>query len=115
VSHGLGTHRARQGRVKLITCLLFSFDPDLEPETRRVGILTMAGHIPEELAPDAVYLGSFLHPQGLPVSVYEFPVTELVDGDLPVAEPLDVMAAIEKVANANADAPKVVDDTEVTP
>lgn len=85
---------ARQQTAKLVTCILFSIDPDLPPETRRLAVLAQGGTIPDELAPHATYLGSYVHPNGHPVSIYEFPMDDALLGEVTPAGP-DILAALE--------------------
>lgn len=87
---------------KLVHCAVFAVN-DAEPKhVRRLAILTEGGAIPDELAADAKYLGSYIHPRTFgPISLYEFPWAplEAEQVDQPV-EKLDVMAALENARDA---------------
>jgi hypothetical protein len=113
---------SKSQQLRLMTCVVFACDPDLAPETRRLLLLTPSGHIPEEIADEVLYLGSFLHPgNGFPIAVYEAPwspvVEEAVEPDEKFdttdeaaidAKHVDVLAAI----NAVRDREPADDDVE---
>lgn len=88
-------------KPRLVHCAIFAFDPDEPKQTRRLAILTGSGYIPEELAPDAKYLGSYIHPRtGGAISLYEIPCVPLEDDAVPTEKPVDVVAAIEAARDA---------------
>ena len=92
---------AKKQAVKLVTCLVMLVDPDLPEEHRRFGLLLPGGHIPDGLAQESRHIGTYLHPaNGVPVSVFEFPWTDLAAEEVAAADGPDVLAAIEVARDA---------------
>lgn len=89
--------------VKLFSCVVFACNPELPPEKRRLALLAPTGRIPDELASQHAYLGTYLHPaNGMPISVYEFPWSPMEDETAVDEATPDPLAAINAVRDSQA-------------